>query len=226
MLLIASAVSAQVAGKIDLVQMNYKKEGASDKLTLLNLYSGKGTPADYGRPALSYKLEIISSDNEVLRIVLFKVPAQALLFKGLADDVKGTSSDLNFTLYLPYFENAVLMNIYDTSGRKVLSVPVIRNPGEQPAVQQPKEIVLPDYRWMYVAGPIVLILGLLFYVEVKRKKDHAKLMIKQRNDKAEILRNYVGKYIKKGYSKGQIRSSLAKYHYSPSEIEESFKGTK
>ena len=78
--------------------------------------------------------------------------------------------------------------------------------------------------WYYGIIPLIGILALLALVEVKRKIDHARLKSTLRDHKALMLRNYVGKYLKMGHSKEEIRNALVKYHYAPHDIEEAFRG--
>ena len=49
----------------------------------------------------------------------------------------------------------------------------------------------PNLIWLYVALPIILIVGFLAYVEFKRKQEHAELMQKIKQQNILSLRNYV-----------------------------------
>lgn len=82
----------------------------------------------------------------------------------------------------------------------------------------------PSFSWLYVAFPLILVAGLLAYVEVKRKKGHVELTNESRRNKMDSLKSYVEGNLKKGYNKGQISDALAKNNYNSREIEEAFKG--
>lgn len=78
--------------------------------------------------------------------------------------------------------------------------------------------------WHYGIIPLAMILGFLAYIETRRKIDHARLLVNHRNNKVETLTRYIQTYLKKGYSKEQIRNALVKYNYKNQEIDEAFKG--
>lgn len=80
--------------------------------------------------------------------------------------------------------------------------------------------------WYYAAIPLAAILGMLVYVETKRRISHARLLAANRNNKSETLKNYARDYTSKGYSREQIKNSLLKYGYSAEQIEEAFKEMK
>ena len=84
----------------------------------------------------------------------------------------------------------------------------------------------PNLKWLYVILPIILILGFLVYVEVKRKKDHILLMQKKSGQNIDALRKYISTNLQKGFSKDKIKAALVKNNYSPHEIEDAFKRTK
>ena len=67
---------------------------------------------------------------------------------------------------------------------------------------------------------------MLAYIEAKRKKDHARLLINQRNNKSEALKNYIAANLKKGFKKEQIRDALIKNNFNAEDVEEAFKGVK
>ena len=226
-LLIALAASAQ-DGKSLVLKLNYGNVQNTERLNIIEAYEMNASPVSYSGTA--YRADIVSTSGELLKTVGFDIPESPAGFKGHVNETQGTASGFNFTLSLPYFANIGTIGIYDKSGRKMISVLVKEpelNSGQLPdSAKKPATAVLINYNWAYISGPIALILGLLAYIEVKRKKDHARLMIKQRNNNAEALKNYVEKYIKKGYSKEQIRNALIKYNYNNQEIEEAFKGIK
>ena len=77
--------------------------------------------------------------------------------------------------------------------------------------------------WFYVAFPLILVAGLLLYVETKRRKDHSQLETQSRQNKIDSLRMYVQNTMQKGYSKEQIVESLMKNNYDKDMIEEAFR---
>ena len=81
-----------------------------------------------------------------------------------------------------------------------------------------------NFSWLYVAFPIFIVVGMLTYIEVKRKKDHIKLMSQTKQYKVDSLKNYVQNNLRKGYGREDIRSALIKNNYNSQEIEEAFKG--
>lgn len=78
--------------------------------------------------------------------------------------------------------------------------------------------------WLYAGAPIAIILALLVYIELKRKKDHSQLIQQKKQHNMLVLRNYVASNLRKGYTKEQIRNALVRYNYSKEEIEEAFRG--
>ena len=83
-----------------------------------------------------------------------------------------------------------------------------------------------NLNWLYVSAPVLLIAIFLSYIEIKRVKDHKGLMFNRRQHKNLALRNYAVTNLKKGFSKDQIKNTLAKNNYNHQEIEEAFKDIK
>jgi cytochrome c-type biogenesis protein CcmH/NrfF len=71
---------------------------------------------------------------------------------------------------------------------------------------------------IYVLLPIAIVLGLLIYIEIGRKKEHRALLEKHNSGKISALRDYVAANLKKGYSKEQIRNALLKSGYTNQRI--------
>ena len=225
LILSVAIVSAQADRRMFVLNLNYKK-GDANPLTLIKISISDGTaPVYHSTIGEGYVVEIINNSG-ILDRMKFNLPSNALAFNGLSKDVSGTKDDLNFSIYLPFFEQASEIRIYDARTRNLaLSIPINN---EITKTQQETKIngnnLFPDYRWLYVAGPIALILGMLAYIEVRRKKDHARLMVMQRNNKSGMLKNYVSANLRKGYRKEQIKNALIKNNYNNQEIEEAFKG--
>ena len=78
--------------------------------------------------------------------------------------------------------------------------------------------------WIYLSIPLILILGFLFYTEIKRRKEHRELMQKVSQQKMLELRSYVLMTLRKGFGKEQIKEGLRKNNYTKEEIEEAFRG--
>ena len=77
--------------------------------------------------------------------------------------------------------------------------------------------------WFYVAFPLILVAGLLVYVETKRRRDHSQLESQSRHNKVDSLKGYVQNAVQKGYSKEQIVEALMKNNYDQDMIEEAFR---
>ena len=208
--LIAIDTSAQEEQVYD-ITLNYKKTISSDSLSLVGVTTHKGIVLDYKlNPPNFYTLKILSSDDELLKSMKFVVPIGAVM--GLSyDRAQGTPEDLTFTISVPYFKNANLINIYDKDNNKILEIPLSseRNPF-----------------WVYTALPILLVIVFLFYVEFKRKKEHAELMQKIKQQNILSLKNYIMTSLRRGYSKEQIRNSLVKAGYNRTDIEEALRNVK
>ena len=209
--ILISLTSTVLAQQEDIheITLNYKKLQSGSSLSLVGIQKTKGSVTDYTTTsANAYKLEVISSDNQVQKSMKFVVPIGAVL--GLSHaKAQGTANNLDFTISVPYFKNANLINIYNKDNNKVLEIPL----------RQEINLV-----WMYVALPIILIVGYLTYVEIKRKKEHQYMMQNQRKQNTDLLRNYVTANLRKGYNKEQIKNALVKSGYNNQIIEEAFRG--
>ncbi len=188
--------SAQETNRIYIVALNYKRVMFAESLSLVNIDTSK-SPQDYGYSAgKDFKLEIISSDNQVLKTLEFNVPKE--------------NNNLNFSISVPYFQNAKIMNIYDKDKNKVLEIPL-------------KEESKLNLNWLYVTTPIILVIGFLVFIELKRKREHAELIKRRENQKIITLRNYVINNLRRGYSKEQIRNALIRNGYSNKDVDDAFR---
>ena len=214
-LLFSVIVNAQVSGKVYVLTFNYKKQLLTDSLSLVDVKVADGTPTNtLSQPDADYKLDVVSSENNVLKSMNFNIQPGASLLKGVAkDEVQGTPEDLTFKLSIPYYSNAKLINIYDSSNKKLLEIPL-----------ESAQVKSLNLNWLYIALPLLLIFGFLTYIEVKRKNDHKMLMQRVQQQSVLTLKNYVTTNLRKGYSKEQIRNALVKNNYSNQDIEEAFKG--
>jgi len=178
------------------------------------------------------KLEVIHADD-------FQHPENSRYIFYL--NVNGKKFELQSREQLPVVISGTPVNVKGTIvDNKILveSLTIKQAAAEAPALSQDEQAVLSDSQnknsqlsesgfklsWHYGIIPLAVILGFLAYVETKRKIDHARLLVNHRNNKIEMLRNYIQNYLKKGFSKDQIRNALVKYHYAPHDIEEAFKG--
>ena len=214
-LLFSVIVNAQGLGKVYVLTFNYKKQLLTDSLSLVDVKVADGTPTNtLSQPDADYKLDVVSSENNVLKSMNFNIQPGASLLKGVAkDEVQGTPEDLTFKLSIPYYSNAKLINIYDSSNKKLLEIPL-----------ESAQVKSLNLNWLYIALPLLLIFGFLTYIEVKRKSDHKALMSQVQQQSILTLKNYVTTNLRKGYGKEQIRNALVKNNYSNQEIEEAFKG--
>ncbi|MBI2652420.1 hypothetical protein HYX00_03045 [Candidatus Woesearchaeota archaeon] len=71
-----------------------------------------------------------------------------------------------------------------------------------------------NINWLYISLPLILIFGLLTFIEIKRRKSHKEIMQTRQQQNISALRNYV---------KEQIRDALIKNNYNNQEIEEIFR---
>jgi len=228
-ILLATLANSQSQNNVYIIRLNYKSELLSQKLSLIESYPSQGAPVDYGNPLLGYNLEIVSYDNKVMMSLRFKVPAQAVLFKGLTNDVKGNSNDFNFTLYVPYFENADVINIYDSKNNRILAVPVKHSQDSLPEKADVQQAFSDSQQkislnWIYLSLPILLVIIFLMYHEISRKGIYREMMNLRKQHNITALRNYAATTLRKGYTKQQIRNALVKNNYSKEEIEEAFRG--
>jgi len=204
LLLLSLLVSAQTNGKIFILTLNYKSAVLVQTLTLVDVRVGDGTPQDFSAVTKGdYKLELVSSDDKILKKINFNIPIQ---------QNQQDSINLDFTMGIPYYNNAKTINIYDSGNNKVLEKQLTSN------VQSPS-----TSSWIYIALPLIAILGLLVLIEFNRRKSHAKLIDKVNPQNTLNLRNYVVSNLKRGSSKEQIRSALVKNGYTNQEIDNAFK---
>ena len=294
LLLSAKFIAAQETGKIYVLTLNYEKHQFGDTLSFVDIHEARGSTLDYGtQHALGYKLDVVSIiDNQILKSMKFSVPPTE-------------DNTLAYTIYIPYFTNGKLINIYDKDNNKILEIPLINKPvteieGEievfhsddfehpensrfffylrtgtkryelesdkqlpvilsgtpikvkgrvldnkilveefniksleeetsQEAVSIPIDEKSPpeirkkfNLNWVYLSAPILLIIGFLSYLEIKRIKSHKELMLTKQQQNRITLRNYVVNNLRKGYTKKQIRNALIKNNYTSQEIEEAF----
>ena len=216
LVLMVPSVIAQVAGKIYVLTLNYKSAVLVNSLTLVDLRESTGTPQQFPDKG-DYKLEIVSSDGKVLKTIYFNI--QIL-------NPQAQQSDINlfFTMGIPYFSNAKLVKIYDKGNNQLLET-ALKSDVSARKITSP-ESTSPNFFWVYVGLPIILIIVFLVYVEINRKKSHTELMDQLKKQNSLTLRTYVMTNVRKGYSKEQIRNALIKNNYSSKEIEEAFKGLK
>ena len=183
---------------------------------------------------LNGKLEVLHADD-------FQHPENSKYIFYL--NVDGKRYELQSGKQLPVVLSGTLANVKGKiDGNKIIvdslaiqqtvnnAAPALSVQEQQVLNENPKENknILSGLKlsWHYGIIPLIGILAFLAYVETKRKIDHARLLVKHRDNKAELLRNYIQNYLKKGYSKEQIRNALVKYSYAPNDIEEAFKEIK
>ena len=219
--LLSIAVTAQVQGKIFALTLNYKSAVLVQTLTLVDVRDSTGTPQNFDANIGDYKLEIISSDNYVLKTFRFNVPVR----QGQQGNI-----NLDFTMSTPYYSNAKSINIYDKGNTKVLEIPLksatqVTSPTQastQVKVNAPE--TKSNISSLYIILPLLLVFGLLVLIEINRRKDNAGLTQTYQKQNINALRSYVTTNLRKGYSKEQIRTALIKNNYNSKEIEETFRG--
>ena len=124
-LLLLTPATAQEAGKIYVINLNYKEEQPIETLSVVNAYLTQGNAIDYGEPTAGYRLDIISQNNEVLKSIKFSVPIGAVVLKGLtSENVDGSPKNLNFTIYTPYFTDGKFIRMYDKNNAQIAELPV------------------------------------------------------------------------------------------------------
>lgn len=229
--LFVAIASAQEANRIYAITFSYQKN--TNTLSLTEIREAIGS-IDESSAGASYRLDVLSSDDDVLHSLYFNIEEQ----RGNPDIVK-------FSVFVPYYDEANHINVYDKDNNQILSVllqdaintksgfgqlsplsqgqQVTKSGSETPLLAEDKKFNF-NPKWLYIASPIVLIIGFLFIVEWRRKSDHAQLMSRYHGQKSDNLRNYVATNLRKGYKKEQIRNALIKNNYSNKEIEEAFRG--
>ena len=219
--LLAIAVTAQVQGKIFALTLNYKSAVLVQILTLVDVRDSTGTPQNFDPNIGDYKLEIVSSNNEILKAFRFNLPVPI---------GQQGSINLDFTMGIPYYNNAKSINIYDKGNTKVLEIPLksatqVTSPTQastQVKVNAPE--TKSNFSSLYIILPLLLVFGLLVLIEINRRKNNAGLTQTHQKQNINALRSYVTTNLRRGYGKEQIRNALIKNNYNSKEINEAFKG--
>ncbi|MEK6983965.1 MAG: hypothetical protein AABX33_05305 [Nanoarchaeota archaeon] len=219
LLLSALLVNAQVSAKIYAITLNYKSSVLLERLSLVDIREAQGTPQDFSAITKGYRLDILSADNKLLKSIRFNIPIPELQEGDL---------NLDFTMGLPYHNNAKQINIYDAGNNKVLEIPLqSSSPTSAKPLQELSQIdKKQNIVWLVVALPLFAVILFLAYIELNRKKSHAELMQHLSKQNALALRNYIMANSRKGYGKDQLRNVLLKNNYTKDEINEAFKGLK
>ena len=126
LILFSIDVIAQADENIFIITLNYKKQLFVESLSLVDVSATKGSLQESPfEPVVGYKLEMLSFNKEVLKLKKFSIPTAAVMLKGFGNiNAQGSADDLNFTISVPYFDNAKLINIYDKDNNKVLEIPL------------------------------------------------------------------------------------------------------
>ena len=234
-----SFVSAD--GDIIVLNFNYNKDPV-EPLTL------KGMTMSYGNItaknfSIGNEYGILVSKNQT-RLYTFK-------FKAPVDLAAENNKDFNISI--PHLKQADKIQIIDIKRKGLIQEILLKSPqtseskptivsvpplsdseltalasgNEGTPLQNKGKIDFAAYpNILYILGPLLFVLLLLGYIELKRKKDHLGLLSWQRNNKAAALKSYVSNNLKKGFSKEKIRNALIKSNYNSKEIEEAFRGMK
>lgn len=229
LLFLAISAAAQENDKVYVLTLNYKKLLSSESLSLIKLQIADSPAPDYSlQPVEGYILEIVSDGNKILKSTKFSVPTGAVMLKGFTnEDAQGNQYNMDFTITAPYFSNAKLINIYDKNNiNKILEIPIQSQPEALQVKEETKTMSKPNLNWLYIAAPIFLVISLLAYVEIERKKGRAELSRERQQHNVTTLINYATTNLRKGYSKEQIRNALVKNNYNNKEIEEAFRELK
>lgn len=124
-----------------------------------------------------YVAEIVDSKDNVLNVTFFDIPLKILY--DTIDNVTGKLSgggeiileQQNFTLMLPYFENANALNIYDKTINKKFSMdlqkysPTIKKEIEKEQITEEKK---PDYVFFSIFTTVVIIVTVIIVYAIKR----------------------------------------------------------
>ena len=97
LLLLAVFVSAQANNKIYVLTLNYKSAVLVNTLSLVDIRESTGIPQNFDPNIGEYKLEIVSSNNEILKTFRFNLPVPI---------GQQGSVNLDFTMGVPYYDNA------------------------------------------------------------------------------------------------------------------------
>ena len=133
-------------GTMYVVNLNYKKTPSGEFLNLINSYITQGQAVNYREPTTGYRLDILS-DSSLLKSTRFSVPFGAVMLKGMTrDNAQGTPDDLNFTIYVSYYEESKRIDIYDKFNNKVLEILVkqFNNLGESASLEGKLEVIHSD----------------------------------------------------------------------------------
>ncbi|MEK6983153.1 MAG: hypothetical protein AABX33_01140 [Nanoarchaeota archaeon] len=79
-----------------------------------------------------------------------------------------------------------------------------------------------NLNWFFITLPLLLIFGLLAYIEINRRKNHKQLMQKHQEQNIIALRNYISINLKKGFTNEQIKNALIKNNYDVKILDEAF----
>jgi hypothetical protein len=145
-------------------------------------------------PEGKYIAELVSLDNQILNITFFAFPL-TILWDGVNEETgeidRGGMIELNQTeiiLFIPYFENAQEINIYDWDLNKKLTIPLtdfseetlVENFEEDPMEKQSQQFIEKEnsetsqtensYLWLWLTLGFVFILALIMIIRMIRKK--------------------------------------------------------
>ncbi len=226
-LAIGMAARAKESNKVYEINLNYKRQASLETLSFVNMQTAEGIAPDYSsQPVEGYSLEIISLDNQVLKSIKFAIPSGAVAFSGISNNAQGSADDFMFALTVPYFSNAKQINIRDKNGKLILQIPLTSVPKSGSASETQTAQKKFNLSWIYLAAPVILIIGFLSFMEFNRVNAHKELRGQLNQNKTLSLKNYIMANLRKGFNREQIRNALIKNHYNYNEIEEAFRGIK
>jgi len=120
----SDTMTVVVEDKIIMLELHYD----SGSLSLLDVYKKHGFAPDMRiQPEMGHKAEVVSKSEKILYTSTFGVPHVLQHDYPDGDVLAGGSIELNetdFTLIIPYFENAAWVNLYYPDGTLALSVNV------------------------------------------------------------------------------------------------------
>ena len=209
LLLLSTQVLAQQQNNIYSITFSYD----AGKLSIEQIKQAV-TASDYSIyvPG-AYKAQVVSANGRLLGDVQFLVP----------QDFQNSIG--KFRVFAPRSADDSALNIYDNRGKLLLHVE-LQSPTKAAQQQNNKIDFGFDFKILYIATPVILILGFLALVEVRRRNDHTRLMAWHRGKKVESLKEYISINMKKGFKEEQIRNALYMNGYGLKEIEDAFKGMK